>query len=204
MVLPAVTQTCGRVSYRFDDDRRTETTCETVRARTDRAAVRMLSASRSAPPSSLMKEAPLDASEASRVHWAKRRSTAREPARPQPNTDARPTPSWVAAPPPEPELRAAVEAVTKPEVDELLGAELVLGQGTSGFGGSGGRRSSGREIALSRARIESLIDQYEGFELEGEEGEFDAEKLKENIIAMVCMHSASTLPALCLHVALQL
>ena len=154
----------------------------------------------------MMKEAPLDESEASRVHWAKRRGTAREPARPQPNTDARPTPSRVPEPPPEPEPepRAAEEAVTKPEVDELLSAELVLGQGTdhtSGFGASG-RRSSTREIALSLARFESLFDKYEGFELDGEEGDEDVYELKEKIIAMVCcLHSACTLPALCLHLA---
>ena len=150
-----------------------------------------------------MKEVPLDESEASRVHWAKRRGTAREPARPQPNTEARPAPSRVPEPPPEPEPKAAEEAVTKPEVDELLSAELVLGQGTShtsGFGGSG-RRSSGREIALSLARFESLFDKYEGFELDGEEGECDVYELKEKIIAMVCMHSARTLPTPCLHSA---
>ena len=148
-----------------------------------------------------MKEAPLDESEASRVHWAKRRGTAREPARPQPNTEARPAPSRLPEPPPEPEPKAAEEAVTKPEVDELLSAELVLGQGTShtsGFGGSG-RRSSGREIALSLARFESLFDKYEGFELDGEEGECDVYELKEKIIAMVCMHPACTLPAPRLH-----
>ena len=176
-------------------------------------AVRMLSASRSAPPSSLLAEAPLDASEASRVHWAKRRGTAREPTRPQPNTDARPAASRVPEPPPEPppepEPRAAEEAVTKPEVDELLSAELVLGQGTShtsGFGGSGKRRSSAREIALSLERFDKLFDKYEGFELHGEEGECDVYDLKDKIIAMVRMHSARTLPAhsartLCSHSA---
>ena len=150
-----------------------------------------------------MKEAPLDESEASRVHWAKRR-TAREPARPQPNTDAGPAPSRVPEPPSEPEPRAAEEALTKPEVDELLSAELVLGQGTShtsGYGGSGGRSSSSREIALSLARFESLFDKYEGFELDGEEGEGDVYELKEKIIAMVCMPSAFTLPILGLHLA---
>ena len=151
-----------------------------------------------------MKEAPLDESEASRVHWAKRRGTAREPARPQPNTDAGPAPSRVPEPPSEPEPRAAEEALTKPEVDELLSAELVLGQGTShtsGYGGSGGRSSSSREIALSLARFESLFDKYEGFELDGEEGEGDVYELKEKIIAMVCMPSAFTLPILGLHLA---
>ena len=150
----------------------------------------------------MMAEAPLDASEASRVHWAKRRGTAREPTRPQPNTDARPAASRVPEPPPElppePEPRAAEEAVTKPEVDELLSAELVLGQGTShtsGFGGSGKRRSSAREIALSLERFDKLFDKYEGFELHGEEGECDVYDLKDKIIAMVRMHSARTLPA---------
>ena len=98
-----------------------------------------------------MAEAPLDASEASLVHWAKRRGTAREPT-----------------------------------------------QGTShtsGFGGSGKRRSSAREIALSLERFDKLFDKYEGFELHGEEGECDVYDLKDKIIAMVRIHSARTLPA---------
>ena len=155
----------------------------------------MLLSSRGAP-SSLLHDAPLDESEASRVHRTKqRRSVVHFPhnqarprsahaslLRPQPIA-ARP--SWRLDSPPGPTLIAAEEALTKPDVDELLGVELVLGQGTSAIG-VGGRRSSGREIAQSRARIESLIGQYEEIEMEGGEGEFDAiGKLKDNVMMMV-------------------
>ena len=89
----------------------------------------------------------------------------------------------------EPTPRAVEEAVTKPDVDELLGVKLVLGQGMIGFGGSGGRGgkrtslSDRLEIAQSRARIASLIGQYEEIEMEVEEGAFDEmAKLKDTVM----------------------
>ena len=48
----------------------------------------------------------------------------------------------------------------------------MLGQGMSGFGGKGKKRTSlseRLEISQSRARIATLIGQYEEIEMEGEE-----------------------------------
>lgn len=138
----------------------------------------------SAKPPSL--EGPADGKEGSRIHWGKKRA-AREPAlqqlRPQPNAaEVKVEPKLPPEPPPEPKSPAP-EALTKPDVDDLLSAGFELGKGNSGFAGRPGRGSSSREIQLSRARIEALIDAYEGLELEkGEDGEFDVERLKDGVL----------------------
>ena len=137
-------------------------------------------------PAPLASDAPAHASDGARIAYAKKRAAGAGPAtttlRPQPSASAQSSPRGPVAAAALAVLGAAAgapsdappppEAVTKPDVDELLAAGFELGEGRSAYGGkSYGAGSKSREIAESKARIEGLFDLYEGYEDEGEAGE---------------------------------